>query len=116
LLGLLCRAQFLSSKLILVSLGPHFFLGKTEEIHSESPALLRKITCDVPGARMDPKISPDSKSVSFIREGDIWILNLENLQETRLTFASSRGKTAGVAEYIIQEEFDRYTGYWWSPE
>ena len=24
-------------------------------------------------------------------------------------------KSAGVASYIIQEEFDRYTGYWWQP-
>ena len=24
-------------------------------------------------------------------------------------------KSAGVASYIMQEEFDRYTGYWWQP-
>lgn len=24
-------------------------------------------------------------------------------------------KSAGVASYIIQEEFDRYSGYWWQP-
>ena len=23
--------------------------------------------------------------------------------------------SAGVASYIIQEEFDRYSGYWWQP-
>jgi len=26
------------------------------------------------------------------------------------------GRTAGVAEYILQEEFDRYHGFWWSPK
>ena len=25
------------------------------------------------------------------------------------------GVTAGVASFVVQEEFDRYTGYWWRP-
>lgn len=24
-------------------------------------------------------------------------------------------KSAGVATFVTQEEFDRFTGYWWSP-
>lgn len=24
-------------------------------------------------------------------------------------------KSAGVATFVIQEEFDRFTGYWWGP-
>lgn len=24
-------------------------------------------------------------------------------------------KSAGVATFVIQEEFDRFTGYWWCP-
>lgn len=24
-------------------------------------------------------------------------------------------KSAGVATFVIQEEFDRFTGYWWNP-
>lgn len=24
-------------------------------------------------------------------------------------------KSAGVATFVLQEEFDRYTGYWWCP-
>jgi hypothetical protein len=23
--------------------------------------------------------------------------------------------TSGVPSYVVQEEFDRYTGYWWQP-
>lgn len=29
--------------------------------------------------------------------------------------AAKDPKSAGVASYIIQEEFDRYSGYWWQP-
>lgn len=24
-------------------------------------------------------------------------------------------KSAGIATFVLQEEFDRYTGYWWCP-
>jgi hypothetical protein len=38
-------------------------------------------------------------------------MNLKDLKERRLT---QSGKKSGVAEFIMQEEFDRYTGYWWN--
>jgi hypothetical protein len=67
--------------------------------------------------KMDPKWSPDSKFVSFVRDGDIWVVSVETGVEQQLTFSrsSNKHKSAGVAEFIIEEEFDRYTGYWWSP-
>eukprot|EP01098_Paradermamoeba_levis_P007729 TRINITY_DN3213_c0_g1_i1.p1 TRINITY_DN3213_c0_g1~~TRINITY_DN3213_c0_g1_i1.p1 ORF type:complete len:830 (-),score=267.30 TRINITY_DN3213_c0_g1_i1:40-2529(-) len=67
--------------------------------------------------RLDAKLSSDGKFLSFIRSGDIWLTNGE--KEWRLTYANldeSKCKSAGVAEYIIQEEFDRFTGYSWSPK
>ena len=24
--------------------------------------------------------------------------------------------SAGVPSFVVQEEFDRYTGYWWQPQ
>jgi hypothetical protein len=24
--------------------------------------------------------------------------------------------TAGVVSFVVQEEFDRYTGFWWRPQ
>lgn len=35
-------------------------------------------------------------------------LELDNVEEDP--------KSAGVATFVLQEEFDRYTGYWWSPK
>ncbi|EME28790.1 dipeptidyl-peptidase [Galdieria sulphuraria] len=63
---------------------------------------------------LDPKWSPDGRYISFIRDGDIWLLCVNDSLETRLTF-SEHNVSCGVAEYIMQEEFDRFTGYWWSP-
>ncbi|CAL1543451.1 unnamed protein product [Lymnaea stagnalis] len=75
------------------------------------------------GARLDPKICPcNSDLVAFIHELDIWLTCLHSGKEIRLTHAH-KGETrleedplsAGVPGFVIQEEFDRYTGYWWSP-
>ncbi|XP_067269244.1 dipeptidyl peptidase 9 isoform X1 [Pseudorasbora parva] len=75
------------------------------------------------GIRMDPKISPgDPSFVAFINNNDLWVTNIETGEERRLTFChkglnnvKEDPKSAGVATFVIQEEFDRFTGYWWSP-
>uniref|UniRef100_A0A8C2GZT4 dipeptidyl-peptidase IV n=1 Tax=Cyprinus carpio TaxID=7962 RepID=A0A8C2GZT4_CYPCA len=75
------------------------------------------------GIRMDPKISPgDPSFIAFINNNDLWVTNIETAEERRLTFChkglnnvKEDPKSAGVATFVIQEEFDRFTGYWWSP-
>ncbi|XP_026582161.1 dipeptidyl peptidase 8-like, partial [Pseudonaja textilis] len=72
---------------------------------------------------MDPKICPaDPNWIAFIHSNDIWISNLATKEEQRLTFVHKEHanveedpKSAGVATFVLQEEFDRYTGYWWCP-
>lgn len=76
------------------------------------------MTTTIPGSRVDVNFSPGGRYISFIRHNDIWIQELESMTETRLTFSNpddspSCRKASGVAEYIMQEEFDRYTGYYW---
>ncbi|CAK8694929.1 dipeptidyl peptidase 9-like [Clavelina lepadiformis] len=75
------------------------------------------------GSRMDPKMSPENpKVVAFIHENDIWVTHTESHMEKRLTYSHKACKnsiddtfSSGIASYIVQEEFDRYTGYWWQP-
>uniref|UniRef100_A0A8C6PX41 dipeptidyl-peptidase IV n=1 Tax=Nothobranchius furzeri TaxID=105023 RepID=A0A8C6PX41_NOTFU len=75
------------------------------------------------GTRMDPKICPgDPTFIGFINNNDIWVTNIKTREERRLTFChkgidnpKDDSKSAGVATFVTQEEFDRFTGYWWSP-
>ncbi|XP_055084605.1 dipeptidyl peptidase 9 isoform X3 [Periophthalmus magnuspinnatus] len=75
------------------------------------------------GTRMDPKICPANQNfIAFINNNDLWIANIKTGEERRLTFChkgldnvKEDPKSAGVATFVIQEEFDRFTGYWWSP-
>jgi dipeptidyl-peptidase 9 len=64
---------------------------------------------------MDAKIGGQMNNlVSFIRKRDLWVTTTDGV-ELRLTFSESEHVTNGAAEYIMQEEFHRFTGYWWAP-
>uniref|UniRef100_A0A8C5C240 dipeptidyl-peptidase IV n=1 Tax=Gadus morhua TaxID=8049 RepID=A0A8C5C240_GADMO len=75
------------------------------------------------GTRMDPKICPGHPDfIAFVNSNDLWMANIKSGEERRLTFChkgldnvKEDPKSAGVATFVIQEEFDRFTGYWWSP-
>jgi hypothetical protein len=43
------------------------------------------------------------------------VKNLDTDVEVKLT-SSEEHMTNGVPSFIVQEEFDRYTGYWWQPK
>ena len=66
----------------------------------------------------DAKVSPGGAYVSFVRDGAVFAIDLKSGGERRLTpLAEPENAIAyGVAEFVAQEEMDRYTGYWWSPD
>ncbi|MEM8685208.1 MAG: S9 family peptidase [Pseudomonadota bacterium] len=64
----------------------------------------------------DPKLSPNARYVSFIREQNLFIVDLENNEERQLTTDGGGTIKNGMAEFVAQEEMDRLTGYWWSPD
>ncbi len=67
----------------------------------------------------DIKFSPKGNYVSFIREQNIFILNIVSGEERQLTKdgGGAKGKYIknGMAEFVAQEEMGRMTGYWWAP-
>ncbi|CAO3609304.1 unnamed protein product [Cunninghamella echinulata] len=66
--------------------------------------------------RYDPKLGGmNNDLIAFIRYRDIWITTMEG-DEVQLTFCSDHDSlSCGVSEYVMQEEFHRYTGYYWFP-
>jgi dipeptidyl-peptidase-4 len=65
---------------------------------------------------LDPKPSPDGKQVAFVRDGDLFVLDVATKHVTQLTRGATEGLTHGLAEFIAQEELDRFSGFWWSPD
>ncbi len=69
-----------------------------------------------PGTVVDPKFAPDGKSVAYVRDHDVYVLDLGTQAEKRVTSGGSAKLTHGLAEFVAQEEMGRFTGYWWSPD
>jgi dipeptidyl-peptidase-4 len=74
----------------------------------------RQLT-DTDAGETDPKFSPAGRYVSFVRDQDLFAIDLKSFEELRLTHDGGGLIRNGMAEFIAQEEMDRYTGYWWAP-
>jgi dipeptidyl-peptidase 4 len=71
---------------------------------------------DTPEFETDIKLSPQGNYISFVRNQDLYIKHIKNGLETRLTHDGSGTVKNAMAEFVAQEEMDRMTGYWWSPD
>jgi dipeptidyl-peptidase-4 len=68
------------------------------------------------GTIVDPKFAPGGKAVSYVRDNDLYVIDLAANAEKAVTTGGSEKRTHGVAEFVAQEEMGRFTGYWWSPD
>ncbi len=71
---------------------------------------------ETPTFETDIKFSPTGKYISFIREQNLFMLEIEKAKETHLTETGGGVIKNGMSEFVAQEEMDRMTGYWWSPD
>ncbi|WP_262695384.1 S9 family peptidase [Kordiimonas aquimaris] len=71
---------------------------------------------DTEAYETDIKFSPMGSYVSFIRDRELYIVNIETGRETKLTSGATDTIANGMAEFVAQEELNRFTGYWWSPD
>ncbi|KRG45190.1 peptidase S9 [Stenotrophomonas pictorum JCM 9942] len=68
------------------------------------------------GFSTDAKLSPKGGFVSFVRERNLWVIDLASGKQLQLTRDGSATIGNGVAEFVADEEMDRHTGYWWAPD
>jgi dipeptidyl-peptidase 4 len=99
-------------KTLLFPLGGELYLYQLEKTGAQA---VRKLT-DGDGFATDPKISPKGGFVSFIRERNLWVIDLASGRQIQLTHDGSDVIGNGVAEFVADEEMDRHTGYWWAPD
>jgi len=98
---------------LLVPLGGDLFLVTLDAAGPD----IRQLT-QTESYETDARVSPNGRYVSFVREGAVYAIDLSDGTERRLTPLAEPQKAIsyGVAEFVAQEEMDRYTGYWWSPD
>ncbi|KAK4882354.1 hypothetical protein RN001_005673 [Aquatica leii] len=88
-----------------------------------APLFPTKLRMTSSGAKLNPQICPSNPDlVAYICNHDIWVAHTISGCNVRLTYAHKGGRSladdplcAGVPSYVMQEEFNRYQGYWWQP-
>jgi dipeptidyl-peptidase-4 len=68
------------------------------------------------GFPLDPRFSPDGRQVACVRNGDLYVFDVDTGAERRLTHSANATVSNGEAEFVAQEEMLRREGYWWSPD
>ncbi len=64
----------------------------------------------------DAKFSPDAKSVSFVRDYDLWTVSLATGKEAQVTRGGTEEVMNGALDWVYPEELRARTAYWWSPD
>jgi dipeptidyl-peptidase-4 len=96
-------------KFILVPLDGDLWLAE------RATGKVRRLT-HTPGDEIDAKVSPKGDFVSYVRDQNLYVMDLATGQERALTTEGKGTLSFAVAEFVAQEEMSRFTGYWWSPD
>ncbi|WP_419808014.1 S9 family peptidase [Sphingomonas sp.] len=95
------------SRALLVPLDGELYLatldGKTRKLEGTRDAL-------------NPAVSSRGGSISFVRDQNLWVQPLAGGAARQVTTGGQGTVHWGEAEFVAQEEMDRRTGYWWSPD
>ncbi|MES2295806.1 MAG: S9 family peptidase [Pseudomonadota bacterium] len=106
--GILGYSWSPDGKQLLVPIAGELYL-----VDVAKPAAARKVAT---GNVSDPKISPKGHYLSFVRDQNLFVIELASGKERQLT-SDGRGTVHnGEAEFVAQEEMDQRTGYYWAPD
>ncbi|XP_023228429.1 dipeptidyl peptidase 9-like [Centruroides sculpturatus] len=110
-------------RFIFPACGSIFYCDDNNTQCKSPPYFPQELRSNVSGARLNHHMCPQNPDlVAYIYNSDLWLYHIKTLTEVRLTYArkgsnslSTDPISAGIPSYVIQEEFNRYSGYWWQP-
>ncbi len=85
----------------------HFSDGRLERLTS------------TPGEEQEAEFSPDGRMVAFVRDNDLYVVDVSDAVERRLTTDGSALRLNGILDWIYQEEVygrGHFRAFWWSPD
>ncbi|MCP4654298.1 MAG: S9 family peptidase, partial [bacterium] len=114
--GLAAYSLSEDGKRILAPLAGRLYVVELEAGNGEpGKARVKELTVDA-GTPIDPQFSPSGEEIGYVAEGDLYVVDVASGLSRRLTHREGETITHGLAEFVAQEEIDRYHGFWWSPD
>lgn len=101
--------KWVGNDLLLFPLGGDIYLY---DLKTNKP---KQVTA-TKGFETDPKVFGKGRYVSYIRENNLFVKDLESGLERQLSDGATELIRNGIASFVVQEELDRFTGYWPSPD
>ncbi|MDO6415773.1 DPP IV N-terminal domain-containing protein [Sphingomonas sp. BIUV-7] len=74
----------------------------------------RRLT-NTPETEIEAKVSESGRYVSFVRNQNLFVIDLTTGREHALTTDGKDALSWGTAEFVAQEELNRFSGTWWGP-
>ncbi|HEX9172881.1 MAG TPA: alpha/beta fold hydrolase [Telluria sp.] len=106
--GILNYSWSPDGKQLLVPIAGDLFL-----VDAAKPESARKVASGNVG---DPKISPKGRYLSFVRNQNLFVIDLTTGAERQLTTDGKGVIHNGEVEFVAQEEMAQVTGYYWAPD
>ena len=101
--------DWVGDNLLLFPLGGDIYLY---DLETQQP---RQVTA-TKGFETDPKVFGGGQYVAYIRENNLFVKDLKSGLERQISDGATELIRNGIASFVVQEELDRYTGYWASPD
>jgi dipeptidyl-peptidase-4 len=101
---------------LLFPLNGELFLYDLNADETQQASRVRKLTHKALGFATEARVSPKGGYVSFVRNQNLWAIELKTDRSIQLTTDGGGLISNGSAEFIAQEEMGRFEGYWWSPD
>jgi len=92
------------------------FIGGTNLVLLDLKTMTSKALLSGDADIEDPKFSPDGKWVSYLRDSNLWVVNVATGKSKPLTTGGSEEMLQAKLDFLYPEEFEASTAYWWSPD
>ncbi|MEW5807410.1 MAG: alpha/beta fold hydrolase [Acidobacteriota bacterium] len=84
-------------------------------LYDLGPGMLRRIT-RTDKAELDPKFCGVTDRICFVRDNDLWLMDMMSNEIIQLTSTGDEKIMNGLSNYIALEELGRYSSYECSPD
>ena len=92
-----------------------FPLGGDVFVYDLASAKATQVT-DTDGFETDARISRSGQYVSYVRGNELYVNDLKTGRERRLSYGANDVIRNGTASFVVQEELNRFRGFWMSPD